>query len=164
MSANGTTYGVSSYETFRSMNGLEFLQGICDGSLAQAPIANPMSFKMTEVSEGAAVFEGTPTCDLYNPIGSVHGGWYGTLLDSCMACAVQSTLERGSGFTTVEYSINLVRAIYEDTGLVRAEGRLVHRGRRMATADGRLLDKNGKLLAHGTTTCMIISLPETSAT
>ena len=157
---NKLTYGVPSYATLQAMSGLEFLTAICDGRLPQAPIAEVLGFRMVEVGEGVAVFEGAPSRSYYNPIGTIHGGWYGTLLDSCMACAVQSTLEQGAGYTTVEYSVNLVRAILEDSGPVRAEGRLVHRGRRMATADGRLVDSRGKLLAHGTTTCMIMALPE----
>lgn len=157
------TYGVSPYETLRGMTGLAFLQGICEGTLPQAPIAEALNFRMVEVAEGLAVFEGTPTRQVYNPIGSVHGGWYGTLPDSCMGCAVQTTLEAGLGYTTAEYGVNLVRAMYEDTGPVRAEGRVVHRGRRMATADSRLLDQDGKLLAHATTTCLIVPLPEVPA-
>jgi uncharacterized protein (TIGR00369 family) len=153
------TYGVAAYETLRSMSGLEFLSAIRDGVLPQAPIARALGFWLSEVEAGRTVFEGVPTPDAYNPIGSVHGGWYGTLLDSCMACAVQTSLEPGTGYTTVEYSVNLVRAITVATGPVRAEGTLVHRGRRMATAEGRLVDGGGKLLAHGTTTCMIIDLP-----
>lgn len=149
-------FGVPPSGTIQSMSGLDFIQAICDGRLPQPPICAPLSFHMVEASEGFVVFEGTPTNALYNPLGSVHGGWYGTLLDSCMACAVQTTLARGTAYTTVEYSVNLVRAITVDTGPVRAEGRIVHRGRRLATADGRLLDLSGKLLAHGTTTCMIM--------
>ena len=163
MSRNEVDFGVPSYETLRALSGLEFLKGICDGRLPQAPIAEILGFRMIEAEEGLTVFQGTPSLDLYNPMGSVHGGWYGTLLDSCMSCAVQTTLERGSGYTTVEYSINLVRAIHEGTGPVRAEGRIVHRGRRLATADGRILDQHGKLLAHGTTTCMVMPLTEAVA-
>ena len=159
MSGNDISYGVPDYEVLRSVSGLQFLKDICAGHLPQAPIAGVLGFQMVEAEEGFAAFVGTPSVDFYNPIGTVHGGWYGTLLDSCMACAVQTTLEQGTGYTTVEYSVNLVRAILEDTGPVRAEGRIVHRGRRMATAEGRMLDQAGKLLAHGTTTCMIMQLP-----
>lgn len=156
--SNQRTYGVASFDVVQQMSGLEFLQAICDGRLPQAPIAEHLDFYMSEAEEGLAVFVGTPTSAHYNPIGGVHGGWYGTLLDSCMACAVQTTLEKGTGYTTVEYSVNLVRGITAETGPVRAEGRIVHRGRRMATAEGRLLDTSGKLLAHGTTTCMVMAL------
>ena len=157
--SNTLTFGVPPQDTLRELSGLEFLQAIRDGRLPQAPIAERLDFYLSEAEKGAAVFVGTPRFEHYNPIGGVHGGWYGTLLDSCMACAVQTTLEPGTGYTTVEYSVNLVRGITADTGPVRAEGRVVHRGRRMATADGRLLDGSGKLLAHGTTTCMIMELP-----
>jgi uncharacterized protein (TIGR00369 family) len=158
-SAQNRSFGVAPYEALQAMSGLEFLVAIRDGALPQAPICGVLGLWLSEVETGRAVFEGVPSIDAYNPIGSVHGGWYGTLLDSCMGCAVQSSLEQGTGYTTVEYSVNLVRAITVDTGRVRAEGRLMHRGRRMATAEGRLVAADGKLLAHGTTTCMIIDLP-----
>lgn len=163
MTAKDSNFGVPTYETLRSLSGLEFLKRICDGRLPQAPIAETLGFRMIEAEEGFYAFEATPSYSVYNPIGSVHGGWYGTLLDSCMACAVQTMLEQGTGYTTAEYSINLIRPILAETGAIRAEGKIVHRGRRMATAEGRLVDKQGKLLAHGTTTCMIIPLPERSA-
>lgn len=153
---NEPTYGVPPADIARRMSGLEFLQAICDGRLPQAPIAERLDFLLTEAAEGLAVFVGTPKVEHYNPIGGAHGGWYGTLLDSCMACAVQTTLPQGTSYTTVEYSVNLVRGITVETGPVRAEGRILHRGRRMATAEGRMLDGNNRLLAHGTTTCMIL--------
>ncbi len=153
------TYGVPAMKELSSRTGLEFLQAIRDGELPQAPIAEVLGFSLTEVDDGRAVFLGAPSLSFYNPIGGVHGGWYGTLLDSCMACAVQSTLARGAGYTTAEFSVNLVRPITVETGTVVAEGRVLHAGRRVATADGRLTDANGKLLAHGTTTCMIVALP-----
>jgi uncharacterized protein (TIGR00369 family) len=104
------------------------------------------------------MFQGEPTADFYNPIGSVHGGWAATLLDSCMACAVQSTLAAGRGYTTVELKVNLVRALSTDTGPVRAEGWVVHGGRQIATAEGRLTGADGKLYAHGSTTCLVVAL------
>lgn len=154
------TYGVPAMEELSSRTGLEFLQAIRDGELPQAPIAEVLGLRLTEVAEGRAVFVGVPSLSYYNPIGSVHGGWYGTLLDSCMACAVQSTLAKGAAYTTAEFSVNLVRPITVETGAVAAEGRVLHAGRRVATADGRLTDANGNLLAHGTTTCMIMALPK----
>ena len=163
MTLTKMNYGVAPYETLRSLSGLEFLKRICDGRLPQTPIADTLGFRMTEVKDGFTAFEGKPSYSFYNPLGTVHGGWYGTLIDSCMGCAVHATLEPGAGYTTMEYSVNLVRAIVEETGLVRAEGRIVHRGRRVATAEGKLLDGDGNLLAHGTTTCLIISLPERPA-
>ena len=112
----------------------------------------------TEVEEGRAVFRGTPRFAHYNPFGSVHGGWTATLLDSCMACAVQSALPQGSACTTLEFKINIVRAITGDTGPVVAEGKVVQAGRRVGVAEGRLTDDVGRLLAHGTTTCLIYQL------
>lgn len=156
-------FGVASQETIHALSGLEFLERICDGRLPQAPIAEVLGFRMIEVDKGFSAFQGRPTFSVYNPTGTVHGGWYGTLLDSCMACAVQTTLDQGVEYTTVEYSVNLVRAIVEETGPIRAEGQVVHTGRRMATAEGRLMDEDGKILAHGTTTCMIMTRPEGSA-
>ena len=163
MSETNAAYGVAPCETLRSLTGLEFFRRICDGQLPQAPIAEIMRFGMVDAREGFTAFEGTPAANFYNPIGSVHGGWFGILLDSCRGCAVQTTLEQGSGYTTVEYSINLVRAIDDRTGPVHAEGH-AHRGRRLATAEGRLCDRHGRLLAHGTTTCMIMPLPQVEET
>ena len=160
MNQTNIAYGLAAQETVRALNGLEFLQRICSGQLPQAPIFESMQCRMVEAQDGFTAIEGHPSLSHYNPIGSVHGGWFGVLLDSCMGCAVQTTLEQGVGYTTVEYSVNLVRAIDEHTGPVRAEGHVVHRGGRLATAEGRLADREGKLLAHGTTTCMIIPLPE----
>ena len=151
-------WGVSSLDTIKSMSGLEFLSAIRDGRLPGPPIARLLAFHMAEVAHGRVVFEGRPNADHYNPIGTVHGGYAATLLDSCMGCAVQSTLPRGSGYTTLEIKVNMVRAITADTGVVRAEGVVLSAGRRIGTAEGRLVDGAGKLLAHGTTTCLIMEL------
>lgn len=148
----------SPLEMLRSMSGLEFLAAIRDGRLPQPAIADLLGFALIEVEHGRALFAGRPARQHYNPIGTVHGGYAATLLDSCMACAVQSTLPKGSGYTTLEFKINLVRPITADTGLVRAEGLVLTSGRRVGTAEGRLVDAAGKLLAHGTTTCLIMEL------
>ena len=108
-------------------------------------------------SHGRAVFEGLPEFRLYNPIGSVHGGFAATLLDSALGCAIFSTLAKGEAWTTLELKLNFVRAMNKDTGPVRAEGRIIHRGRTIATAEGRLVDAEGRVYAHATTTCMIFS-------
>lgn len=158
MTATIAKYGVVTAETLRSMSGLEFLTGIASGKLPQPPIAETLGFHLVEVERGRAVFVGTPACGHMNPIGTIHGGYAGTLLDSCMACSVQSTLELGYGYTTLEYKVHLVRPMTEATGPVRAEGRVVHAGRRAATAEGRITDANGNLLAHGTTTCLVFPL------
>ena len=152
------TWGVTPVETVRSMSGLEFLSKIRDGELPAPPIARTLDFDLAEIEHGRAVFEGTPGAQHYNPLGSVHAGYAATLLDSCMACAVQSTLAQGFGYTTVEFKINLVRALTGTTGKVRAEGKVLSGGRRIATAEGALLDQTGKLLAHATTTCLIFEL------
>jgi uncharacterized protein (TIGR00369 family) len=137
------------------LSGLEYIQAIFAGELPPPPIAELIGFRLVEVAEGSAVFEMEPGPQHYNPIGSVHGGIALTLLDSAMGCAVHTTLERGVGYTTLEVKTNFVRPITADTGLIRCEGAVVHRGARIATAEGKLSDPGGKLLAHGTTTCLI---------
>ncbi|NOU07389.1 MAG: PaaI family thioesterase [Hyphomicrobiaceae bacterium] len=154
----GRTFGVTPVETVRKLSGLEFLQGLIDGTLPVPPIGRAMGFLLKEVKPGYACFTCTPTFEHYNPIGSVHGGLAGTLLDSCMSCAVQTNLAAGQGYTTLEYRVHLVRGMTDKTGEVRAEGRVVHAGRRTSTAEGRIVDANGKLYAHGTTTCIVLDL------
>ena len=144
-------------ERARALPGLDFLRAIRDGELPAAPIQELMGFELVEVEEGEVAFRATPGEQHYNPIGVVHGGLAATLLDSAMGASVHSTLPLGSGYTTLETKFNLVRPIVADGGTVLAEGRLVHRGSRVATAEGRVVrDADGKLLAHGTSTCMIL--------
>jgi uncharacterized protein (TIGR00369 family) len=143
-------------EKGRALSGMEYVQAIFSGELPPPPIAELMGFRGVEAEPGRAVFEMTPGSQHYNPIGSVHGGIALTLLDSAMGCAVHTLLERGVGYTTLEVKTNFVRPITLDTGPIRCEGTVVHRGSRVATAEGRLTDAAGKLLAHGTTTCLII--------
>jgi uncharacterized protein (TIGR00369 family) len=150
--------GVVDLATLASMSGLEFLQAIARGELPGPPIAKTLGFNLAEVEEGRAVFISEPGLHHYNPIGTVHAGFTATLLDSCMACAVHSTLPKGTGYTTMEFKISLLRPMTNETGPVRAEGTLLSRGRRAATAEGRLTDAQGKLLAHATTTCLIFAL------
>lgn len=136
--------------------GLQFLQEILAGRLPPAPIAQALGFELVLVEEGKAAFEGEPAEYTYNPIGAVHGGWAMTLLDSAMGCAVNSTLGAGDRYTTLETKCNFVRPITVDTGRVRCDGVLVHRGGTIATAEGKVTAlATGKLLAHGTTTCLI---------
>lgn len=139
----------------QTMSGLEFLKKSMLGEERRPPIANTLDFYLAEVDEGKAAFVSTPAEFHYNPIGTVHGGYFGTLLDSAMGCAVHSTLSPGEGYTTLEYKINLVRALTSEVGEVRCEGWVVHRGRRMGTAEGKIIDAAGKIYAHGSTTCMI---------
>ncbi len=147
--------GVTPVETILEYDGLGFLKAIIDGTLPKPPIADLLGFDIVEAETGQAVFEGLPEYRHYNPIGTVHGGLAMTLLDSCMSCAIQTTLQKGEIYTTLEVKVNLVRAITKETGLVRATGRLIHRGRTIGTAEGDIRDKAGNLLAHGTTTCVI---------
>jgi len=139
-----------------SHTGLEFLRGMIEGRFPAPPIMELIGFRLVEVERGRAVFECTPQLKHYNPIGTVHGGFAATLLDSCMGCAVHTTLPLGLGYTTLELKVNLIRSITVDTGQVRAEGRIINTGRRIATAEGRVTDVSGRVLAHGSTTCLVI--------
>ena len=154
----GSNIGVPPLTLLKDMSGLEFLRRIVDGRLPRPPITETLGFDLAEVSPGFAVFTMTPQFRHYNPIGTVHGGVAATLLDSCMSCAVQTTIEAGLGYTTLEIKVNMVRPITEKTGPIRAEGRSLHTGRRSATAEGKILDATGTLLAHGTTTCIVFPL------
>src|SRR5215472_1554935 len=151
-------YGVVPTEIAKSMSGLQLLTSILEGTLPEPPIQQALDFRLVQVERGYVAFAGTPKFEYYNPIGSVHGGYAASLLDSCMACAVHSTLETGLRYSTLEIKINYVRAIRSDAGALRAQGRVIHSGKRIATAEGRLVDSAGKLYAHGITTCLILSL------
>lgn len=151
-------FGVVDLATLKGERGLDFLRGIIEGRHPAPPIAATLGFRLAEVAHGRAVFEGVPERRHYNPIGTVHGGYAATLLDSCMGCAVHATLDAGQGYTTLEFKVSLVRPITEATGAVRAEGQVLSAGRRAATAEGRLVDAAGRLLAHGTTSCLIFPL------
>jgi uncharacterized protein (TIGR00369 family) len=140
------------------VGGLEFLQKIVSGELPSPPIAVLLGFRLTKAEKGFAVFEFEPAEFHYNPIGVVHGAMAGMLLDSTMGCSVQTTLPAGVGYTTLEFKVNLVRAVTTKTGPMRAEGRLIHAGSRVATAEGKLIDAAGKIYAHGTTTCLIFPM------
>ena len=142
-------------EAARGLSGLEYLRKIASGELPRPPIGALMNFGLAELEEGRAVFTVEPAEYHYNPIGVVHGGLAATLLDSAMGCAVHSTLPAGAGYTTLEIKVNYVRALTAETGTVRCEARAVHIGGRTATAEGRVVDRDGKLYAHGTTTCIL---------
>ena len=137
------------------MTGLEYLQGVVDGSIEHPSMAHTLGFRLTEVEDGRAVITGETSSDYCNPNGSIHGAWPAALLDSCMGSAVHSTLPEGAGFTVVEFKIDLVRPITVASGIVRAEGRVVNVGRRIGLADGVLRDSRKRILARGTTTCLI---------
>lgn len=149
------TYGLVPEGEIMSRTGLSFLTEMIAGTLPQPPICATLGFHLAEASPGFACFEGLPEQRHYNPIGTVHGGYAATLLDSALGCAIFTTLDKGEAWTTLELKLNMVRPITESTGLLRAEGRIIHRGRTIATSDGTLKDGAGKLYAHATTTCMI---------
>ena len=144
-------------EEGRRLSGMEYVQAIVTGELPAPPISELMGFRLVLAEPGRAVFEMEPGPQHYNPIGSVHGGIALTLLDSAMGCAVHTQLERGVGYTMLEVKTNFVRPITADTGVIRCEGIVIHQGSRIATAEGKLTDPDGKLLAHGTTTCLIFA-------
>jgi len=151
-------YGVIPAEDVRLLSGLELIQRIASGALPSPFIGKTLQFKLTEAERGRVVFAGEPRLDFYNPMGTVHGGYAATLLDSCMGCAVHTMLPAATGYTTLEIKVNYVRAMSENTGLVRAEGKVLTIGKRVATAEGRLFDSENRLCAHGTTTCLIFPL------
>ena len=138
----------------REMEGVDLMRAIIDGSLPRAPIQDLLGFGLDEAEEGRVVFSAVPGEQHYNPIGVVHAGLAATMLDSAMGAAVHTTLTKGLGYTTLETKFNLTRPITTDTGRIVAEGEL-HRGRQLATADGRVTDERGRLLAHGTSTCLV---------
>jgi len=137
-------------------SGLAVMQAILSGELPEAPMAKTAGFWLSEVAEGHIVFSGLPKKEFNNPFGTVHGGWPALLLDSAMAAVVHSVLKKGEAFTTVEFKVNLVRPIFESTGVVACTAKVISRGRRIATSEGRITDANGKLMAHGTETCIIM--------
>ena len=149
-------YGVTEREKLAGITGLDFLHGMIAGRFPAPPMARTLGFRLAEAEPKRVVFEATPTPDLLNPLGSVHGGWALTLIDSATGCALMTELDAGYGYTTVETKVNFVRPISPDGGIVRCEGRLLSRGRQIATADARLENEEGKLLAHGSSTLIIL--------
>jgi uncharacterized protein (TIGR00369 family) len=154
----GVGPGVSRPEQVAGRSGLELMQAMLRGELPYPPIAKTLDFQLLEVSEGRALFQGTPGPAHLNPMGTVHGGWYATLLDSALGCAVHTMMPAGRGYTTAELSVNLVRAIGAKASRVRAEGKVIHAGRQLATAEARLYGPDGTLYAHGTTTCLVFEM------
>jgi len=146
-------------EQTRGRTGLETLQAIFAGELPSPLIGETLDFVPIHIEPGVAVFQGRPQLKHYNPLGAVHGGWFATLLDSALGCAVHSALPAGEGYTTLELKVNIVRALTDAVPLVRAEGKLTHLGRQMATSEARLVGPDGKLYAHGTTTCLVFEQP-----
>ena len=149
------TYGTVSADRQREMSGLEFVQGLADRTLPLNTIAETLGYDIAEAARGRVVVTATPNGRHLNPAGTVHGGIAATLLDTSMGLAIHSTLEKGVGSTTLEFKISLLRPITPETGLITAEGVVLSCGRRVGTAEGRITDLQGRLLAHGTTTCLI---------
>jgi uncharacterized protein (TIGR00369 family) len=148
-------YGTVSAEQRRALGGLAFVQGLVDGSLPLNTIAQTLGYDVSEADSGRVVVTLVPNDSHLNPSGTVHGGLAATLLDSAMGLAIWSTLEKGYGQTTLEFKISLIRPITPGMGVIRAEGAVLNRGRRVGTAEGQITDERGRLLAHGTTTCLI---------
>lgn len=149
-------YGLASPEDVQSLSGLALLQAVIEGRIPAPPMAGTLGFRLVEVSPGAALFEAETGDHLLNPLGSVHGGFALTLIDSAAGCALHTLLPAGTGYTTVETKVNFTRAISSDGGTVRAESKVLSHGRQIATAEARLLSADGKLLAHGTSTLIIL--------
>ena len=149
-------FGLAEAGDLASLSGLEFLRAMMRGEQPSPLMSKTLGFRLVEVAEGVAIFEGEPSPALLNPLGAVHGGWALTLIDSATGCAVHTTLPPGVGYTTVETKVNFTRAIDPEGGPVRCEGRVLSRGRTIATADASLRDGNGRLLAHGTSTLIIL--------
>jgi uncharacterized protein (TIGR00369 family) len=151
--------GVARREDVAGMSGIEMLQAMIAGKLPRAPISVTLGFLLIRIEPGIALFQARPQLAHYNPLGSVHGGWFATVLDSAMGCAVGSTLPADKGYTTMEFKVNIVRALTAMIPVVRAEGKIVHSGRSSATAEARMFGPDGKLYAHATTTCLVFDRP-----
>jgi uncharacterized protein (TIGR00369 family) len=156
--AAGPGPGVAAAEVAMRLSGLQLMQGILSGELPYAGIGRTLDFLLVAVEPGRAVFQGAPGANHLNPMGSVHGGWFATLLDSALGCAVHSALPLGKAYTTLELKVNLIRALSPKVPRVRAEGRVIHVGGQTATAEARLVGADGKLYAHGSTTCLVFEM------
>ncbi len=152
---NDIAYGLPTSAQIAGMTGKQILQAIIDGKLPAPPISQTLSFWLTEVGDGFAAFEGEPGAHLLNPMGGVHGGWVLTLIDSAIGCAGQTLLPTGAGYATVETKANFSRPITKDTGRVRAEARVVSQGKQVISGEARVLSRDGKVLAHGTSTLLV---------
>ncbi|MDQ0319710.1 uncharacterized protein (TIGR00369 family) [Pararhizobium capsulatum DSM 1112] len=150
--------GTLPLEVIAQQSGLEAMQGLLDGNYPAPPMAATLKFTLTEVEEGRVVFKGLPTAEYLNPLGTVHGGWAATIMDSALGCVVMTALKAGEAYTTIEFKVNLVRPLLPGMGEVFCEGKIVHRGRTIATSECWLRDGKGKLLAHGTETCVIFPI------
>ena len=150
--------GVARPEQVAGLSGLQLMQAMLAGQLPYPPIARTLDFLLLEAEDGRALFQGTPGPAHFNPMGGIHGGWYATLLDSALGCAVHTKMPPGRGYTTAELGLNIVRAIGPKAPRVRAEGKVLHAGRQLATAEARLYGPDGTLYAHATTTCLVFEM------
>ena len=157
--AAGPGPGVATREQVAGLTGLQQMQAALQGELPYAHIGRTMNFVIVDIAPGRAVFQGTPLTDHLNPMGTVHGGWYATLLDSAVGCAVHTLMPVGRAYTTAELSVNLVRGAAPNGEPLRAIGQVIHCGRQLATAEGRIVDASGKVYAHATTTCLVFERP-----
>jgi uncharacterized protein (TIGR00369 family) len=151
----GVGVGVARLEQVASLSGLQVMQAMLRGEIPYPHIGETLDFLLVSVDEGEAIFQGTPQTKHLNPMGTVHGGWYATLLDSAVGCAVHTLMPVGRGYTTAELSVNLVRGATPGKEPLRAIGKVLHCGRQLATAEGRIVDAAGRLYAHATTTCLV---------
>ena len=150
--------GVARPEQIAGLTGLQQMQAMLNGDIPHAAIASTLDFLIIGVAEGESTFQGTPGPQHFNPMGTVHGGWFATLLDSALGCAVHTQMPAGRGYTTAELSVNIVKALTPQVPRVRAIGRVIHCGRQLATAEARLVGPDGTLYAHATTTCLVFEL------
>ncbi|RJP63718.1 MAG: PaaI family thioesterase [Comamonadaceae bacterium] len=155
----GAGVGLANPADIAGLTGLQQMQAMLDGKLPYPHIAHTLDFSLVEIGEGRAVFQGQPQLKHYNPLGSVHGGWYATLLDSALGCAVHTVMPVGRAYTTAELGVNIVRAASLKSGPLRAIGTVLHAGRQLATAEARIVGADGKLYAHATTTCLVFEVP-----
>lgn len=155
----GPGVGTARMDQVAGLSGLALMQAILAGELPYASIGQTLDFILIEVDKGRAVFQGTPGPQLLNPLGTVHGGWFATLLDSALGCAVHTMLPQGRAYTTAELGVNMVKALTPKVQRVRAEGKVIHCGRQLATAEARLTGPDGTLYAHASTTCLVFDLP-----
>ena len=155
----GVRYGIATREQIAGKSGLEIFLAMIAGEIPEPPITQTLDFMLIEAEHGRVVFQGRPGFAHYNPMGTVHGGWFATLLDSALGCAVASILPAGKAYTTAELKVNIVRPLSDKVPFVRAESHIIHGGGRMATSDARLTGPDGRLYAHGSTTCFIFDAP-----
>ncbi len=163
MSAPSNNFGVVPAATAMQMDGLSFLQSMISKQFPAPPFAETSDIWLIEAENGRVVFDATPSQKFLNPLGTIHGGWISTLLDSAMGCAVHSTLKPGHGYTTVDMAVTFVKAVLPVSGKLTCEGKIIHSGGRIATAEGRITDAAGKLIAHGTETCLILKASTVSS-